>query len=149
MSVNSPISPCRLTRESYTSYFTLQISNMFLLNTPLTIDYNLYHDKVWLAKFWNFSNLFFSLTLGLPGCAVSSDRHYFIESYPDTTSARRISHGTSRFRHHALGTVSRFTSPCLSSLFLGSVCVLLLSSCSSVELSAQRKCWPERRRTRV
>ena len=27
MSVNSSISPCRLTRESYLSYFTLQISN--------------------------------------------------------------------------------------------------------------------------
>ena len=27
MSVDSPISPCRLTRGSYTSYFTLQISN--------------------------------------------------------------------------------------------------------------------------
>ena len=29
MSVNSSISPCRLTRGSYTSYFTLQISNNF------------------------------------------------------------------------------------------------------------------------
>jgi hypothetical protein len=34
MSVNSPISPCRLTRESYTSYFTLQISNITCVIRP-------------------------------------------------------------------------------------------------------------------
>ena len=47
MSVNSPISHPRLTRGSYTSYFTLQISNTYVLETsafPLARDVTIHKN---------------------------------------------------------------------------------------------------------